>query len=47
MIKETKSTCDLALLRPSEKDKIRCGIEYGKALDGISYACAVDGERDV
>ena len=47
MIKETKSTCDLALLRPSEKDKIRCGIEYGKALNGISYSCAVDGERDV
>jgi len=47
MIKETKSTCDLSLLRPSEKDKILCGIEYSKSLDGVSYDCAVDGQRDV
>jgi type III restriction enzyme len=47
MIKETKSTCDLNALRPSEKDKIRCGMEYSKALDDVSYDCAVDGQRDV
>ncbi len=47
MIKETKSTCDLDALRPSEKDKIRCGIEYSKCLDSVSYDCAVDGQRDV
>lgn len=47
MIKETKSTCDLSLLRPSEKDKIKCGIEYSKCLDSVSYDCAVDGQRDV
>lgn len=47
MIKETKSTCDLSLLRPSEKDKILCGIEYSKCLDSVSYSCAVDGQKDV
>jgi len=47
MIKETKSTCDLDTIRPSEKDKIRCGTQYSKSLDGVSYDCAVDGQRDV
>jgi type III restriction enzyme len=47
MIKETKSSCDLSLLRPSEKDKIRCGKKWSKSLESVSYDCAVDGQRDV
>ncbi len=47
MIKETKSSMDKDKRRPTENDKIACGIRHFEALDNVSFAVAVDGRTDV
>lgn len=47
MVKETKSSMDKDKRRPTENDKIACGIRHFEALDNVSFAVAVDGRTDV